>query len=73
MRALLNIVAGLLLLVQSYRAKKEQEDAQKQADQISQDPVDWFNNHFDSGLQQQQQPPTEATSGKATDTRSQSK
>lgn len=46
MRTLLNILAGLLLLIQSWQAKKEQEDAQQQADKINDDPVDWFNNHF---------------------------
>jgi len=71
MKTLLNIVAGLLLLVQSYRATKEQADAQKQADSISKDPVDWFNNHFDGGLQQHEQPTNtaEAKATKADDTR----
>ncbi len=53
MKALLNIVAGLLLLVQSYKAQKEQADAQKQADAISKDPADWFNDHFDGGMHKQ--------------------
>lgn len=62
MKDLLNIIAGLLLLVQSLKIKKEQTDAQQQANKISQDPVDWFNTHFDGGVQQ----PTEASPGKAT-------
>lgn len=53
MKALLNIVAGLLLLVQSYKVKKEQVDAQKQADAINEDPADWFNGHFNGGLHKQ--------------------
>lgn len=69
MRVLLNILAGLLLLVQSYRAKKEQTDAQQQANQISQDPVDWFNTHFDGGMQQS----TEASTSETSDTSGQSK
>lgn len=62
MKALLNIIAGLLLLVQSFKIKKEQTDAQQQANKIGQDPVDWFGTHFDGGVQQS----TEASSGKAT-------
>lgn len=69
MRTLLNIIAGLLLLIQSYKAKKEQADAQQQADQISQDPVDWFNTHFDGGVQQS----TGASTSKASDTSGHSK
>lgn len=53
MKALLNIVAGLLLLVQSYKVKKEQEYAQSQANEINKDPTDWFNGHFDGGLHKQ--------------------
>ena len=64
MNPLLKIVAGLLLLFQSYKVKKEQVDAQQQADQISQDPADWFNAHFDGGLHNK--PADEASSGKAT-------
>lgn len=50
MNTFLNIVAGLLLLAQSWKKHKEQEDAQKQADQINSSPTDWFNSHFSSGL-----------------------
>lgn len=64
MKTLLNVIAGLLLLVQSWQRKKEQEDAQAQADSINKDPVDWFNGHFSSGLQQQ--PADADSSGKAT-------
>lgn len=65
MKALLNILAGLLLLVQSYKAKKEQDNAQKQADTINNDPADWFNEHFDSGLHKQSA--DEANASKASD------
>lgn len=50
MNTVLNIVAGLLLLVQSWQKHKEQEDAQKQADKINANPTDWFNDHFSSGV-----------------------
>jgi len=60
MKALLNIVAGLLLLVQSYKVKKEQDYAQSQANEVNKDPADWFNSHFDGGLHKQPADETEA-------------
>lgn len=62
MNKLLSIIYGLLMLVQSWKVKQEQVDAQKQADTISKDPVDWFNGHFNGSLQQ----PAEAKTSKAT-------
>ncbi|UJH95893.1 Rz-like protein [Pantoea phage Nufs112] len=64
MKALLNIVAGLLLLLQSYKVDKEQKDAQEQADSISEEPADWFNDHFSGGLHKQSA--DEGSSGKTT-------
>lgn len=52
MKTLLNIIAGLLLLFQSWSNKKEQQRAQAEADKVSNDPVDWFSNHF--GVRKQQ-------------------
>lgn len=46
MKAFLNVLAGLIMLVQSYKVQKEQADAQKQANQIAEHPDDWFNDHF---------------------------
>lgn len=46
MKSLLNVLAGLIMLVQSYKVQKEQADAQKQADKIAESPDDWFNDHF---------------------------
>lgn len=72
MKALLNILAGLLLLVQSYKVKKEQEDAQKQADVINEKPADWFNDHFNSSLHQRtdsEDRPAEASTSKTSDNR----
>ena len=63
MKALLNIMAGLLMLIQSYQAKKEQAHAQEEANKINTYPVDWFNTHFDSGVSVSS---AEASSGKAT-------
>ncbi|QHJ79494.1 MAG: hypothetical protein [Caudoviricetes sp.] len=63
MKALLNIIAGLLLLIQSYQAKKEQADAQEQANKINADPTDWFNTHFDGGVSDNS---ASTSSGKAT-------
>ena len=64
MKALLNILAGLLLLVQSYKVEKEQDYAQSQANEINKDPADWFNSHFDGGMHNE--PADEASAGKAT-------
>lgn len=52
MKTLLNIIAGLLLLFQSWQRDKEQADAQAEVNRINKDPVDWFNGHFSGGLQQ---------------------
>lgn len=61
MKSLLNIVAGLLLLFQSYKVKKEQTDAQHQADQINKDPTDWFNSHFGGGMHNESADEAKAT------------
>lgn len=64
MSKVLSIIYGLLMLLKSWQVKQEQTDAQEQANKIEQDPVDWFNNHFDGGLQQSKS--AEASSSKAT-------
>lgn len=57
------------MLIQSYKVKKEQADAQKQADAINEDPVDWFNTHFDGGVQH----PTETHASETSDKSGESK
>lgn len=52
MSTLLNILAGLLLLLQSWFNKKEHKRAQAEADKVSNDPVGWFGTHF--GMRKQQ-------------------
>lgn len=46
MSKLLEIVAGLIGLLLSLKKKKEHEEAQSEADHASDNPADWFANHF---------------------------
>ncbi|AKA61859.1 hypothetical protein Pm5460_49 [Proteus phage vB_PmiP_Pm5460] len=46
MHKLLRILAGLIGLLKSYKVKKEQENAQTQADIINDNPAGWFSTHF---------------------------
>ena len=65
MGKLFGVLYALLMLLKSYTTEKEQKDAQQQANEIEQDPTDWFNTHFDGGLSDG--PDSAATgSGKAT-------
>lgn len=45
-KAILEIFAVLLRAVERKQAKKEQQDAQAEADVISTNPTEWFTNHF---------------------------
>lgn len=45
-KAFLEILAVLLRAVERKQAKKEQQDAQAEADHISTNPTEWFNDHF---------------------------
>lgn len=45
-KAILEIFAVLLRAVERKQAKKEQQDAQAEADTISTNPTEWFTNHF---------------------------
>lgn len=45
-KAILEIFAVLLRAVERKQAKKEQQDAQAEADAISTNPTEWFTNHF---------------------------
>lgn len=45
-KASLEILAVLLRAVERKQAKKEQQDAQAEADHISTNPTEWFNDHF---------------------------
>lgn len=46
MNSLFKVLAGLIDLLKSYGRKKEQENAQKDADLIESDPAAWYANHF---------------------------
>lgn len=45
-KAFLEILAVLLRAVERKQAKKEQQYAQAEADVISTNPTEWFNDHF---------------------------
>lgn len=45
-KAILEIFAALLRAIERKQAKREQQDAQAEADAISTNPTEWFTNHF---------------------------
>lgn len=45
-KSLLEVLAILLRAVERKQVKEEQQDAQAEADHISTDPTEWFNDHF---------------------------
>lgn len=45
-KAILEILAALLRAVERKQAKKEQQNAQAEADRVSANPTEWFNDHF---------------------------
>lgn len=45
-KALLEVLAILLRAIERKQAKEEQQDAQAEADRISTNPTEWFNDHF---------------------------
>lgn len=45
-KAILEIFAVILRAVERKQAKKEQQDAQAEADAIITNPTEWFTNHF---------------------------
>lgn len=46
MSKFLEVLAGLLGLLISAKSKREQEEVQSEADHASDNPADWFANHF---------------------------
>lgn len=45
-KALLEVLAILLRAIERKQAKEEQQDAQAEADHVSTNPTEWFNDHF---------------------------
>ena len=45
-KAILEVLAILLRAIERKQAKEEQQDAQAEADRISTNPTEWFNDHF---------------------------
>lgn len=45
-KSILEVFAVLLRAIERKQAKKEQQDAQAEADSISTNPTEWFNDHF---------------------------
>lgn len=57
MSKLLEVLAGLLGLLLDAKKKHEQKEAQSEADHVSDNPTDWFADHFrvQSGVTQSEQ------------------
>lgn len=64
--SLVRILDGLLLLLQNWMAKREQEISQHERDKLEESPGDWFNDHF-NGLSKPSHGEPQATH-KANDT-----
>lgn len=45
-KALLEVLAILLRAIERKQVKEEQQDAQAEADSVSTNPTEWFNDHF---------------------------
>ena len=45
-KALLEVLAILLRAIERKQVKEEQQDAQAEADRVSTNPTEWFNDHF---------------------------
>lgn len=45
-KALLEVLAILLRAIERKQEKEEQQDAQAEADRVSTNPTEWFNDHF---------------------------
>lgn len=45
-KAILGVFAVLLRAIERKQAKREQQDAQAEADRVSTNPTEWFNDHF---------------------------
>lgn len=46
MNKVLEVLAGLIGLLIAAKKKKEEKEAQSEANHVSDDPADWFANHF---------------------------
>lgn len=46
MNKFLEVVAGLIGLLLAAKKKKEEKEAQSEADHVSDNPADWFADHF---------------------------
>ena len=46
MNKLLKVLAGLLSLLVAYKREQEQKEAQREANHASDNPADWFDDHF---------------------------
>lgn len=46
MNKLIKVLAGLLGLLVAYKREQEQKEAQREANHASDNPADWFADHF---------------------------
>jgi len=53
LKTAINILSALLAIVQGWQLRRELEEQQRAADELADNPVDWYNDHFD-GLRDEQ-------------------
>ena len=47
LKTAIKILSALLAIVRSWQLRRELEEQQRAADELANDPVDWYNSHFD--------------------------
>ena len=47
LKTAIKILSTLLAIVRSWQLRRELEEQQRAADELANDPVDWYNSHFD--------------------------
>jgi hypothetical protein len=47
LRTAIKLLSALLGLIQGWQLRRELKEQQRAADELADDPVDWYNDHFD--------------------------
>ena len=47
LRTAIKVLSALLALVQGWQQRRELKEQQRAADELADNPVDWYNDHFD--------------------------
>jgi|AntRauTorcE11897_2_1112592.scaffolds.fasta_scaffold63798_2 hypothetical protein len=47
LKTAIKVLSALLALVQGWQQRRELKEQQRAADELADNPVDWYNDHFD--------------------------